>query len=109
MGNKNMTKQISQNLINYIKKYNEGARKYNEENKGTGSFKGLMIEHADHWVSYGIFTLRDLVRQNLIDYIWDEYKSVNGIRPRFMNFSKMGIRELRKEVNYLMNEEVNEI
>jgi len=38
----------------------------------------------------------------------DEFKSVNGIRPRFMNFSKMGIRELRQEVNYLMKQEVNE-
>jgi hypothetical protein len=105
----NMTKQVSQNLINYIKKYNESARKYNEENKAKGNWKSLMIEDEKHWIEYGIFTLRDLVRQNLIDYIWDEFKSVNGIRPRFMNFSKMGIGELRKEVNYLMNEEVNEI
>ena len=105
----NMTKQVSQNLINYIKKYNESARKYNEENKAKGNWKSLMIEDEKHWIEYGIFTLRDLVRQNLIDYIWDEFKSVNGIRPRFMNFSKMGIRELRQEVNYLMKEEVNEI
>ena len=105
----NMTKQVSQNLINYIKKYNESARKYNEENKAKGNWKSLMIEDEKHWIEYGIFTLRDLVRQNLIDYVWDEFKSVNGIRPRFMNFSKMGIRELRQEVNYLMKEEVNEI
>jgi hypothetical protein len=102
-----MTK-ISQNLINYIKKYNEEARKYNEENKAKGNWTSLMIEDEKHWIDYGIFTLRDLVRQNLIDYIWDEFKSVNGIRPRFMNFSKMGIRELRQEVNYLMKQEVNE-
>src|SRR6056300_636364 len=105
----NMTKQLSQNLINYIKKHNEKARKYNEENRAKGNWTSLMIEDEKHWIEYGIFTLRDLVRQNLIDYIWDEFKSVNGIRPRFMNFSKMGIRELRKEVNYLMKEEVNEI
>ena len=104
-----MTKKVSQNLMNYIKKYNEKARKYNEENKSNGSWKGLMLEDEKYWIEDGIFTLRDLVRNNLINYIWDEYKSVNGIRPRFMNFSKMGIRELRKEVNYLMKEEVNEI
>ncbi len=100
--------QISKNLINYIKKHNEEARKYNEENKDTGNWKGLMIEEKQHWIDYGIFTLKDLVRQNLIDYIWDEYKSVNGIRPRFMNFSKMGIRELRQEVNYLLKAEIND-
>lgn len=100
-----MTKQISPKLMNYIKKYNESARKYNEENKSNGSWKGLMLEDEKYWIEDGIFTLRDLVRQNLIDYIWDEFKSVNGIRPRFMDFSKMGIRELRKEANYLMKEE----
>ena len=104
-----MKKQLSQNLINYIKKHNEKARKYNEENKAKGNWTSLMIEDENHWIEYGIFTLRDLVRDNLISYIWDEFKSVNGFRPRFMNFSKMGIRELRKEVNYLMKEEVNEI
>ena len=100
-----MTKKLSPKLINYIKKYNESARKYNEENKSNGSWKGLMLEDEKYWIEDGIFTLRDLVRQNLIDYIWDEFKSVNGIRPRFMDFSKMGIRELRKEANYLMKEE----
>jgi hypothetical protein len=104
-----MTQQLSQNLINHIKKYNEEARKYNEENKAKGNWKGLMVEDEQHWIDYGIFTLKDLVRQNLIDYIWDEFKSVNGIRPRFMNFSKMGIRKLRQEVNYLMKKEINEI
>ena len=105
-----MTQQLSQNLINYIKKHNEKARKYNEENRNTtGNWTSLMIEDENHWIEYGIFTLRDLVRDNLINYIWDEFKSINGFRPRFMNFSKMGIRELRKEVNYLMKEEVNEI
>ena len=105
-----MTQQLSQNLINYIKKYNEETRKYNEEHRNTtGNWKSLMIEDENHWIEYGIFTLRDLVRDNLINYIWDEYKSVNGIRPRFMNFNKMGIRQLRKEVNYLMKEEINEI
>ena len=105
-----MKQQLSQNLINYIKKYNEETRKYNEEHRNTtGNWKSLMIEDEKHWIEYGIFTLRDLVRDNLINYIWDEYKSINGIRPRFMNFNKMSIRELRKEVNYLMKEEVNEI
>jgi len=95
-------KQLSQNLINYIKKYNDKARKYNEENKSKGNWKSLMIEDESHWVEYGIFTLKDLVRDNLINYIWDEFKSVYGIRPRFMNFNKMGIRQLRKEVNQLL-------
>lgn len=94
-------KQVSEKLLNYIKKCNENARKFNAENKGTGSFHGLMVENPKHWEDYGIYNLRDFVRYNLETYIWDEFKSVNGIRPRFMNFKEMGIRELRRQVNLL--------
>tara|TARA_S200002703_G_C3600346_1_gene184343 strand:+ start:102 stop:395 length:294 start_codon:yes stop_codon:yes gene_type:complete len=94
-------KKVSEKLINYIKKYNADARKYNDEKKGTGSFMGLMIEDASHWASYGVYSLRDYVKFDLQTYIWDEYKSVHGIRPRFMDFKNMGIRELRRQVNLL--------
>ena len=44
-----MTQQLSQNLINYIKKHNEKARKYNEENRNTtGNWTSLMIEDEKH-------------------------------------------------------------
>lgn len=99
-----LDKQISQKLINYIKKYNNQALKYNEENKNKGNWKSLMVEDVNHWVECGIFNLRDLVRYNLINYIWDEYKSVHGIRPRFIDFNKMSIKQLRKEVNYLIKQ-----
>ena len=94
-------KKISQKFLDYIKKSNEKAKKYNLENKGTGNFMSLMVENPKHWEDYEIFNLRDLVRYNLETYIWDEFKSVNGIRPRFMNFKEMGIRELRRQVNLL--------
>jgi len=94
-------KKISQKFLDYIKKSNEKAKKYNLENKGTGNFMSLMIENPKHWEDYGIYNLRDFVRYNLETYIWDEFKSVNGIRPRFMNFKEMGIRELRRQVNLL--------
>jgi hypothetical protein len=96
-----MPKKISDKLINYIKRYNVKARDYNEKNKGTGNFMGLMVENPKHWEESQIFDIRDLVRSNLINCIWDDYKSINGIRPRFMNFEKMSIRELRREINTL--------
>lgn len=99
-----LDKQISQKLIDYIKKYNNQARKYNEENKAKGNWKSLMVEDVDYWVECGIFNLKDLVRNNLIDYILSEYKSVHGIKPRFMDFYKMSIKQLRREVNYLIEE-----
>jgi hypothetical protein len=39
------------------------------------------------------------IRDDLIGYISDEYKSVHGIRPRWMNFSDMSLAELREEAD----------
>ena len=36
-------------------------------------------------------------RQNLVCEISDTYKSIHGIRPRWMNFDGMTIEELREE------------
>lgn len=33
-------------------------------------------------------------RDDLISYIWDEYKSVYGVRPRHLNFKAMTDQEL---------------
>lgn len=40
-------------------------------------------------------------RDDLISYIWDAYKDLHGIRPRFMNFDAMSIEDLRKEADFL--------
>lgn len=36
-------------------------------------------------------------RDFLATYIYDEYKTAHGIRPRWMNFDAMSIEELREE------------
>jgi len=33
-------------------------------------------------------------REDIVDYIWDVYKEVNGIRPRWMDFDSMSYEEL---------------
>lgn len=33
-------------------------------------------------------------RDELITYIWDEYKVVHGIRPRFCNFDELSLEQL---------------
>ena len=33
-------------------------------------------------------------REETINYIWDVYKSIHGIRPRHMKFSEMGDEQL---------------
>jgi len=48
-------------------------------------------------------------RDDLICYIWDAYKDVNGFRPRWMNFEGMSVQDLRDEADYLSNEISNSI
>jgi hypothetical protein len=44
--------------------------------------------------------LRDK-RDGLVAYIWDAYKDLNGIRPRWINFDAMSLEELEAEANSL--------
>lgn len=40
-------------------------------------------------------------REDAIAYIWDVYKSIHGIRPRWMKFSEMSDDELRERADTL--------
>ena len=40
-------------------------------------------------------------REEAISYIWDTYKSIHGIRPRHINFSKMGDAQLQEQVEII--------
>ena len=40
-------------------------------------------------------------RNELESFIWDWYKTINGIRPRWMRFSEWSLEELREEVDSL--------
>lgn len=92
---------MTNKLLSYIQNYNRKAKEYNERNKGKGNFMCLITDNMQHWASYKIYTLKDYVRYQLETSIWDTFKSIHGFRPRFLNFEKMGIRELRQELNNL--------
>jgi hypothetical protein len=63
-----------------------------------------IITDLEHWAEYGITTVEEFVRQELIGDISDTYKSLNGIRPRWMNLSEMSIEELRETADSLFKE-----
>lgn len=91
-------------LLSYIQNHNLKAKKYNQENKAKGNFMGLIVDDMKHWSDYKIYTLRDYVRYQLETSVSELFKSIHGFRPHFLNFEKMGIRELRKELNELIKE-----
>ena len=99
---------MTNKLLSYIQNYNRKADKYNQENKSNGNFMCLITDDMNHWSDYKIYTLRDYVRYQLETAIWDTFKSIHGFRPRFLNFKKMGIRELRQELNQLTKENNND-
>jgi hypothetical protein len=39
-------------------------------------------------------------REELEGFIWDFYKYVNGVRPRWMDFGAMTLEELRRDADY---------
>lgn len=43
-------------------------------------------------------------REETINYIWDVYKSIHGIRPRHMKFSEMTDEQLRLQAEILAEE-----
>ena len=43
-------------------------------------------------------------REETINYIWDVYKSIHGIRPRHINFSEMDDEQLQQLAEILANE-----
>lgn len=45
-----------------------------------------------------------ITRSMVIDCISDTYKSINGIRPRWMNFSEMSFEDLGNLLTDLQNE-----
>ena len=57
-----------------------------------------------HWAEYGIYTIAQYERYNMESTIWDLYKDVHGIRPRWMNFEAMSDAELEAEYNSLLVE-----
>ena len=45
-----------------------------------------------------------ITRDDMIAYVWDAFKEVNGVRPRFMKFDDMSMGELIREADSLQTE-----
>lgn len=43
-------------------------------------------------------------REEIINYIWDVYKSIHGVRPRHMKFSEMGDEQLLLQADILAHD-----
>lgn len=90
-------------LLNYIKEENQKTREWVNEDP-ENRFAGYLTEDLDHWYEHGIYTVYEFKCNNLIEYISDAYKEINGFRPRHMRLHNMSLELLEEVANDLSNQ-----
>jgi hypothetical protein len=90
-------------LAEYLAEKNAKAAAWVAEDPDN-RWAGTLTEDLAHWAEYGVTTADELERHLLVGEIWDIYKSINGIRPRWINFNEMSDAELREMRDSLIDE-----
>ena len=80
-------------LMEHIKAENERTRQWVADDP-KNRFASTWTEDEDHWREYGVETVEQFKRSNLVESLWDLYKEINGIRPRHIDFDSMTNEEL---------------
>jgi|10_taG_2_1085330.scaffolds.fasta_scaffold11541_2 hypothetical protein len=102
-----LTKIKLKQLIKEVKqeqtlKENQFADTAEEEAEKVNDQTGLsLITDPEHWAQAGVHTGEDLAKTLLASSYSDLYKSINGIRPRHMNFKGMSVEELQAALDQL--------
>ena len=63
---------------------------------------GMIVEDPAHWADYGITDVAGYERHMMIETYIDLYKSVNGVKPRWVNFDEMSDEELKSSYDSLL-------
>lgn len=84
----------------------EHARNLNNKTRtwlseGEGRMAMLLVEDQDFWANMGLVTGLDLARDIAANTISGLYKEQHGIRPRWLDFSKMTLAEMEAKVEEL--------
>jgi hypothetical protein len=67
-------------------------------------FTGLYEEDPAYWAGIGVVTLDDFKRHELKISIWEMYKDVHGVRPRWINFDTMTTEDMENTIDNLHKE-----
>jgi len=62
------------------------------------------LEDINYWNGQGIYTVADFKRYLIEGDIWDLYKDVHGIRPRWINFDAMTLEDLEAFMDGLLED-----
>jgi hypothetical protein len=80
-------------LLSYIKAKNEKTISWVNEDP-QNRFATTLLEDVDFWNGQGVHTVAQFKRYDMETTIWDLYKDVHGIRPRWLDFDAMSDAEL---------------
>ena len=89
-------------LLAHIQKRNAETQAWVDA--AEGRWAGMIVEDLEHWAGYGVTTVAQYDRYMMETSIWDLYKDVNGIRPRWMDFSAMSDANLSAEYDSLLDQ-----
>ena len=64
----------------------------------------LPVEDAAHWAEYGVHTVAEYELFNARAELWDVYKDIHGIRPRWMGVWDMPLEAVQAELESLYAE-----
>jgi len=86
-------------LAAHIAILNAKAAAWRQKNP-TGFHSGV-IDDVKFWNEQGIFTPEQFERSGLENSVWEMYKDINGISPRWVNFADYSTEELQAWVDVL--------
>ena len=84
-------------LIKYIESENAKSQAWMNEDP-TNRFAGMITTDPDHWAGYGITTVGQYRHYMTVESYIEMFKAVHGIKPRWMDFSKMTVEEMDSEM-----------
>ena len=74
-----------------------------ENARNADSFFSVCADPA-HWLSYDIYNIEQYEHYMAVEDYIDCFKSVHGIKPRWMDFSEMTVAQIRVEADALAEE-----
>lgn len=90
--------KVTQELLTHIKNENAKIEAWVAEDP-KNRWSGTYITDVEYWEERKVFTVADLERDELINYIYDGHKDAYGFRNRGYDFDSMSMDELKAEAD----------
>lgn len=72
------------------------------------SFFTTSVSDPVFWAEYNVFNVAQYEHFSAASFHYDFYKELNGIKPRWIDYSKMTLAEIEKEIDLLVKQQESE-